>query len=51
LKVAAVDGSAPSTLDDLVVHFSRCALSAAMVGTARPEPIIERSWLEAVDGR
>jgi hypothetical protein len=51
LTVAAADSSTMSTLNGLVVHFSRCAVHAAMVGAALPEPIVERSWFEAVDGR
>lgn len=51
LMVAAADSSAPSALNNLVVHFSRCAVHAAMLGTAVPEPVVERSWFEAVDGR
>jgi hypothetical protein len=50
LTVAGGDSSTMSTLNDLVVHFSRCAAHAAMLGTAVPEPIVERSWFEAVDG-
>ena len=51
LIAGAGDSSTMSTLNDVVVHFSRCAVHAAMLGTALPEPIAERSWFEAVDGQ
>jgi hypothetical protein len=51
LTVAGTGSSTMSTLNDLVVHFSRCAVHAAMLGVALPEPIVERSWFEAVDGQ
>ena len=51
LTAAAADSSTVSTLRDLVVHFSRCAVHAAMLGSALPAPIAERSWLEAMDGQ
>lgn len=49
--IVAGDSSAASTLSNVAVHFSRCAVHAAMLGTALPEPIVERSWFEAVDGQ
>jgi hypothetical protein len=51
LTVGAADSSTVSTLRELVVHFSRCAVYAAMLGSALPAPIAERSWFEAVDGQ
>ncbi|MGQ0714198.1 MAG: hypothetical protein ACT4PJ_10745 [Gemmatimonadaceae bacterium] len=51
LSVAAMDGSTASTLRDLTVQLSTCAIHAAMIGTARPRPVIERSWFEAIDGQ
>lgn len=51
LTVAAAESSTPSTLRDLVVHFSRCAVHAAMLGSATPAPLTEWSWFEAVEGQ
>jgi hypothetical protein len=51
LAVAPADSSTLTTLRDLVAHFSRCAVHAAMLGSALPAPIAERSWFEAVDGQ
>ncbi|MDQ4079456.1 MAG: hypothetical protein M3125_01750 [Gemmatimonadota bacterium] len=51
LTVAAADSSTLSALNNLAVHFSRCAVHAAILGTAVPEPIVERSWFEVVDGQ
>ena len=51
IVVAAADSSTMSTLNELIVHFSRCAVHAAMLATALPAPIAERSWFEAVEGQ
>jgi hypothetical protein len=51
LTVGAADSSSMSVFHDVIVRFSRCAVHAAMLGTALPVPIAERSWFEAVDGQ
>ena len=48
LSIAATDSSGASSLRDLAVQLSGCAVYAAMVGSAVPLPVIERSWFEVV---
>ncbi len=42
----AAQGSTPSSLDGISVAFSRCAARKALLGVARPVPIVDRSWYE-----